>query len=55
MAAKDEGHGFRKKTNRDAMTEAVVLFMNKLSKTNNNQCYSAAAAALISFLSPLGS
>lgn len=26
MGAKDEGHGFRKKTNRDAMTEAVVMF-----------------------------
>ena len=28
MLAKDEGHGFRKKSNRDAMTEAVVLFMD---------------------------
>jgi dipeptidyl aminopeptidase/acylaminoacyl peptidase len=27
MGAKDEGHGFRKKTNRDAMTEAVYLFL----------------------------
>ena len=27
MGAKDEGHGFRKKNNRDAMTEAVVLFL----------------------------
>ncbi|MEL7492004.1 MAG: alpha/beta fold hydrolase [Pseudomonadota bacterium] len=30
MAAKDEGHGFRKKSNRDAMTEAVALFLSKL-------------------------
>lgn len=30
MAAKDEGHGFRKKSNRDAMTEAVALFIEKL-------------------------
>ncbi len=30
MAAKDEGHGFRKKTNRDAMTEAVALFLERL-------------------------
>ena len=26
MLAKDEGHGFRKKSNRDALAEAVVLF-----------------------------
>ncbi len=30
MAAKDEGHGFRKKSNRDAMTEAVALFIEDL-------------------------
>lgn len=30
MAAKDEGHGFRKKSNRDAMTEAVALFLEKM-------------------------
>ncbi|MEO1309687.1 MAG: prolyl oligopeptidase family serine peptidase [Pseudomonadota bacterium] len=30
MAAKDEGHGFRKKSNRDAMTEAVALFIEKV-------------------------
>ena len=30
MAAKDEGHGFRKKTNRDAMTEAVALFIEEV-------------------------
>jgi dipeptidyl aminopeptidase/acylaminoacyl peptidase len=27
MGAKDEGHGFSKKSNRDAMTEAVYLFL----------------------------
>lgn len=27
MLAKDEGHGFRKKSNRNAMSEAVVLFL----------------------------
>ncbi len=27
MLAKDEGHGFRKKENRDRMTEAVALFL----------------------------
>jgi hypothetical protein len=26
MLAKDEGHGFQKKANRDAMGQAVVLF-----------------------------
>ncbi|MEM9013656.1 MAG: alpha/beta fold hydrolase [Pseudomonadota bacterium] len=30
MGATDEGHGFRKKTNRDAMTEAVALFLKAL-------------------------
>ncbi len=29
MLAKDEGHGFRKKENRDRMTEAVALFLKK--------------------------
>lgn len=27
LLAKDEGHGFRKKTNRDFYTNAVVLFL----------------------------
>ncbi len=30
MAAKDEGHGFQKKTNRDAMAEAVAMFVRKV-------------------------
>jgi len=30
MAARDEGHGFRKKSNRDAMTEAVAMFLMRL-------------------------
>lgn len=30
MLAKDEGHGFAKKQNRDAQTEAVVLFLGKV-------------------------
>lgn len=30
MAAKDEGHGFAKKSNRDAMTEAVALFLEEV-------------------------
>ena len=29
MLAKDEGHGFRKKENRDQMTEAVALFFRE--------------------------
>lgn len=29
MLAKDEGHGFRKKENRDQMTEAVALFLQE--------------------------
>ena len=29
MLAKDEGHGFRKKENRDQMTEAVALFLKE--------------------------
>ncbi|MFD0861668.1 S9 family peptidase [Sungkyunkwania multivorans] len=29
MLAKDEGHGFRKKANRDRMTEAVALFLKE--------------------------
>ncbi|MEM8999521.1 MAG: S9 family peptidase [Bacteroidota bacterium] len=29
MLAKDEGHGFRKKENRDMMTEAIALFLRK--------------------------
>ncbi len=28
MLAKDEGHGFRKKNNREAMNEAVILFLD---------------------------
>ena len=30
LAAKDEGHGFRRKANRDAMLAAVVQFLGKL-------------------------
>ena len=30
MLAMDEGHGFRKKSNRDAMNEAVVLYFQKV-------------------------
>lgn len=30
MLAKDEGHGFRKKSNRDAMNEAVALYFQKV-------------------------
>ncbi len=30
LLAKDEGHGFRKKTNRDAQSEAVVLYLQKV-------------------------
>ena len=29
LMAKDEGHGFRKKSNRDAMTTAVTLFLEQ--------------------------
>ena len=29
MLAKDEGHGFRKKENRDRMTEAIALFFKE--------------------------
>jgi dipeptidyl aminopeptidase/acylaminoacyl peptidase len=29
MLAKDEGHGFRKKENRDRMTEAIALFLKE--------------------------
>lgn len=29
MLAKDEGHGFRKKANRDRMTEAIALFLQE--------------------------
>ncbi|WP_378184816.1 S9 family peptidase [Aquimarina sp. W85] len=29
MLAKDEGHGFRKKVNRDRMTEAMAMFLQK--------------------------
>ncbi|MEL6362584.1 MAG: prolyl oligopeptidase family serine peptidase [Pseudomonadota bacterium] len=36
MGAKDEGHGFRKKTNRDAMTEAVALFLKSLFEEPEN-------------------
>ena len=34
MGATDEGHGFRKKSNRDAMTEAVALFLKSLFGTD---------------------
>jgi dipeptidyl aminopeptidase/acylaminoacyl peptidase len=30
MVAKDEGHGFAKKSNRDAQREAETLFLQKL-------------------------
>ena len=30
MLALDEGHGFRKKDNRDAMNEAVVLYFDSI-------------------------
>jgi len=29
MLAKDEGHGFRKKENRDRMTESVAMFLQE--------------------------
>ena len=29
MLAKDEGHGFRKKENRDRMNEAIALFLKE--------------------------
>ena len=32
LAAKDEGHGFRKKQNRDFYQETVAMFLEKLSK-----------------------
>lgn len=32
MAAKDEGHGFRKKGNRDAYLEASAMFLQRLAK-----------------------
>lgn len=32
LAAKDEGHGFRKKANRDAYLETVTMFLQNLSK-----------------------
>jgi dipeptidyl aminopeptidase/acylaminoacyl peptidase len=31
LAAKDEGHGFRKKPNRDAYLETVAQFLHKLA------------------------
>jgi dipeptidyl aminopeptidase/acylaminoacyl peptidase len=31
LAAKDEGHGFRKKGNRDAYLETVVSFLRRLA------------------------
>ncbi len=30
LAAKDEGHGFRKKSNEDFYLETVAMFLNKL-------------------------
>ena len=30
LAAKDEGHAFRKKANEDAYLETVAMFLNKL-------------------------
>ena len=32
LAAKDEGHGFRKKANEDVYLETVAMFLNKLAK-----------------------
>jgi dipeptidyl aminopeptidase/acylaminoacyl peptidase len=32
LAAKDEGHGFRKKSNRDAYLETTAMFLEKLAK-----------------------
>jgi dipeptidyl aminopeptidase/acylaminoacyl peptidase len=32
LAAKDEGHGFRKKANQDAYLETVAMFLKKLAK-----------------------
>ena len=32
LAAKDEGHGFKKKSNRDAYLETTALFLERLSK-----------------------
>jgi dipeptidyl aminopeptidase/acylaminoacyl peptidase len=32
LAAKDEGHGFKKKTNRDFYLETVAMFLEKLAK-----------------------
>jgi dipeptidyl aminopeptidase/acylaminoacyl peptidase len=29
LLAKDEGHGFRKKSNRDVYSKAVILFLQK--------------------------
>ena len=35
MMAKDEGHGFRKKSNRDAMAEAMAMFLKDLVGAND--------------------
>ena len=35
MMAKDEGHGFRKKSNRDAMAEAMAMFLKDLMVAND--------------------
>jgi dipeptidyl aminopeptidase/acylaminoacyl peptidase len=32
LAAKDEGHGFKKKSNKDAYQEAVAMFLEKMAK-----------------------
>lgn len=32
LAAKDEGHGFKKKANRDAYQEAVAMFLERMAK-----------------------
>ena len=32
LAAKDEGHGFKKKSNRDVYLETVAMFLEKLAK-----------------------
>jgi dipeptidyl aminopeptidase/acylaminoacyl peptidase len=32
LAAKDEGHGFKKKSNRDAYLETVAMFFERLAK-----------------------
>ena len=45
MLAKDEGHGFRKKSNRDAMSEAIVLFLDHVLDLGVAEAAEAADAA----------